>query len=106
MKRLMPLAVIAAALAACTTPPPQSGPAPAVNVVTNVHPYRPGNGVVQSVSATPVAAAAAGSSTAQPMQRLEIKMDNGTIQYVDTPSREFTKGMRVSLSEDRYIKKQ
>ena len=104
MTRLIPLAVIAAALAACTTPPPQSGPAPGVKVVTNVHPYVPGNGVVQSVSAAPVATASAGS-TSEPMQRLEIKMDNGTIQYVDTSSREFTKGTRVSLSQDRFIKK-
>lgn len=103
MNRLIPLAVLAAALAACSTPPPQSGPAPGVKVVTNVHPYVPGNGVVQSVSATPVAAGAGSSS--EPLQRLEIKMDNGTIQYVDTSSREFTKGTRVSLSQDRFIKK-
>jgi hypothetical protein len=56
------------------------------------------------VNPTPASSAATGG-TAQPMQRLEIKMDNGTVQYVDTPSREFTKGMRVSLSEDRHIKK-
>lgn len=106
MKRLMPLAVIVAALGACSTPPQTGGPAtPAVNVVTNVHPYHPGNGVVQSVSAAPVATAGAGSS-AEPMQRLEIKMDNGAIQYVDTTSREFTKGTRVTLTENRYIKKQ
>ena len=105
MKRLMPLAVIAAALAACSTPPQTGGPTPAVNVVTNVHPYRPGSGVVQSVSAAPVATAGTGSS-AEPMQRLEIKMDNGPIQYVDTTSREFTKGTRVQLTENRYIKKQ
>ena len=39
------------------------------------------------------------------MQRLEIRMDNGMVQYVDTPSGEFTKGMRVSLTEDHVIRK-
>ena len=42
---------------------------------------------------------------AEPMQRLEIKMDNGKIQYVDVPSREFTRGTRVTLTEDRLIRR-
>jgi hypothetical protein len=39
------------------------------------------------------------------MQRLEVKMDNGKVQYIDTPSRDFTKGMRITLTPDRYIKR-
>jgi hypothetical protein len=50
------------------------------------------------------ASASAGAS-AGPMQRLEIKMDDGTIQYVDTPSRDFPRGTRIVLTEDRYIKR-
>ena len=101
----VPLSLLAlATLSACTTPPPTGGPAVAApNVVTNVHPYRAGNGVVQAVMPTP-AVAGAGSS-AEPMQRLEIKMDDGRIQYVDTASRDFTKGMRVQLTEDKLISK-
>ena len=55
MTRTLPLAVIAvAALAGCQTPPQTGGPTqPAPNVVTNVHPYSAGNGVVQSVSPAP-----------------------------------------------------
>ena len=102
MTKLMPLAVVAAiaTLGACSTPPPAGGPP---NIVTNVHPYKAGNGVVQSVSATPVMAGAGSSS--EPLQRLEIKMDSGSIQYVDTPSREFTKGTRITLTEDKLIKR-
>ena len=102
MPKLLPLAVIAtaAALGACSTPPQQ----PAPRIVTNVIPYAPGNGVVQAVFAAPPGQAPA-SSSAEPMARLEIKMDNGKIQYVDTPSREFTRGSRVQLTEDRLIKK-
>jgi len=109
MTRLAPFAVIAlaavATLSGCSTQPTtQATP----TIVTNVHPYKAGNGVVQSVFATPVFAApamASAGSSAQGLQRLEIKMDSGTVQYVDTPSREFSRGTRVSLSEDHIIRK-
>jgi hypothetical protein len=105
MTRTLPLAaIVVAALAACQTPPQTGGPAqPAPNIVTNVHPYSAGNGVVQSVSPAPSMAAAGGSS--EPLQRLEIKMDNGSVQYVDTPSRDFAKGQRVTLTEDKLIRR-
>ena len=95
------LAVIAV-LGACAAPPQQGGPAFPKPVVTNVHPYYPGTGVVQSVMPAPAMAASAGSS-AEPMQRLEIKMDNGVIQYVDTASRDFRRGTRVRLTEDKVL---
>ena len=105
MTRTLPLAVLAvAALAACQTPPQTGGPSqPMPNLVTNVHPYTAGNGVVQSVNAAPSMAAA--GSSGEPLQRLEIKMDNGTVQYVDTPSRDFSKGQRVTLTEDKVIRR-
>lgn len=103
MIRLISLALIAAVLAACSTP----RQAPAPRIVTIEHPYIAGTGVIQSVVPTPVAATAAAgtSSPTEPMQRLEVKMDNGKVQYVDTPSRDFTKGMRITLTPDRYIKR-
>ena len=120
MKRLVPLAVAALAIGAGSAPPQTGGPAAKPNIVTNVHPYTAGNGTIQSVSPAPAVnvSASAGSSSASagsspasagsssgPLQRLEIKMDNGSIQYVDTPSRDFKKGMRVNLSPDRFIKR-
>jgi hypothetical protein len=104
MPKLLPLVVIAttAALAACSSAPPQQ---PAPRIVTNVIPYTPGNGVVQAVYAAPAGQPITPPSSAEPMARLEIKMDNGKIQYVDTPSREFTRGSRVQLTEDRLIKR-
>lgn len=96
--------VAAAALGACSTQPQQSGASqPGPKVVGNVHPYTAGQGTVTAVVPSPNSAAAGG--TAQPMQRLEIKMDNGTVQYVDTASKEFTKGTRVVLSQDKLIRK-
>lgn len=98
MSRSIALAVVAlAGLAACTTPPPQASSQP--TLVTNVIPYRAGTGVVQNVSPAPVSAAAGGTT----LQRLEIRMSDGTIQYIDAPSGHFTKGMRVQLSEDKRI---
>jgi hypothetical protein len=100
-----PLSLLAlVTLSSCTTPPPQTGaPQAAPNIVTHVHPYQAGSGVVQAVMAAPLMAGA--GSSAEPMQRLEIKMDDGKIQYVDTASREFGKGTRVQLTEDKLIKK-
>lgn len=101
----VPLSLLAlATLSACSTPPQTGGPSQAApNIVPHVHPYRAGTGVVQAVMPTPVAAGAGAS--AEPMQRLEIKMDDGRIQYVDTSSRELTKGTRVQLTEDKLIRK-
>jgi hypothetical protein len=91
MKRLVPF-LIAAALAGCQSTTPAQKP-----IQPNVMAYQPGSGVVQRVFPTP-------ASTN--LQRLEVKMDNGAVQYVDTDSREFQRGMRVALSEDRQIRKQ
>jgi len=101
MAKLTPYALAAIALlGACSTTPPQPT---TPNIVTNVTPMRPGTGVVQAVMPQPVfAGAAAGSS--EPMRRLEIKMGDGKVQYIDTKS-EISKGDRVQLSEDGIIRK-
>ena len=74
------------------------------NITTIVHPLRAGTGVVQAVMPAPVmVSASAGSS--EPMQRLEIKMSDGKMQYVDTRSREIAKGDRIQLGADGIIRK-
>jgi len=105
VKLALPLSIAAvAALGACSTPPQAGAPSqPMPNIVTHVHPYAAGSGVVQQVMPAPTMAGAGSSS--EPLQRLEIRMDNGTIQYVDTPSREFTRGTRITLTEDRLIRR-
>jgi hypothetical protein len=90
MKRFIPCLVIA--LAGCG-----SNPVPEKAIQPNVMTYQPGSGVVQRVFPTPASAN---------MNRLEVKMDNGTVQYVDTDSRDFQRGTRIALSEDRQIRKQ
>lgn len=102
MAKLTPFALAAIALlGACSNTPPRST---APTIATIVHPLRAGDGVVQAVMPAPtMLSASAGSSAA--MQRLEIKMSDGRIQYVDTPSREIAKGDRVQLGQDGIIRK-
>lgn len=100
--KLTPFALAAVAvLGACSmmSPPPAST---TPNIVTNMNPLRPGTGVVQSVTPTPTMSTST-ASTSGPLQRLEIKMADGRMQYVDTPSREIAKGDRVQLSGDNVI---
>lgn len=54
-----------------------------------------GSGVVQSV--TPAA------STDTGLKRIGIRMDDGRILYVDTPSPDFTVGTAVQLTDDQQI---
>jgi hypothetical protein len=107
---LIALSVVAVfALGACATrttaPTPQqsAATAPMPKVATTVHPYTPGLGTVTAVMPTPGSAAAGGTAATQ---RLEIKMDNGAVQFVDVAGKDFEKGNRVVLTQDKLIRKQ
>jgi hypothetical protein len=125
----------AAGIAACTSPssPQQPISATAAPIVPQKVAYHPGTGVIQNVLLypAPLGSATGGTATGatghvasttaneQPeprvgvpssstgrLVRLAIKMDSGgDIQYVDTDSSQFTKGMRVELTPDGMIKK-
>ncbi len=118
------LAAVAAALGACSTPEPATpapapvvvAPAPAAPVVVAPAPgtvvaqpstvtvaptaMLTGFGRVESI--TPLSSAAAGGRTAR---RMGLRMDNGTVQYIDTPA-DLAIGDRVEITSDGYIKKQ
>lgn len=108
----VPLTILAAAvLAACTSPGPNN-PASAT-IATQQMPYWAGSGVVQSRTAAPAAMASSGNSvsaasTAAPsgnLYRLGIRMDNGRMMYVDTPSTDIPVGTRVQITENYEIKR-
>ena len=102
MSKLIPFALAAIALlGACSTTPSQS----TASINTIVHPLRPGTGVVQAVMPAPVMKSAAAGSSSEPLQRLEVKMNDGRVQYIDTPSREIAKGDRIQLGQDGIIRK-
>jgi len=115
---ILPVSVFAVALlGACGS----RQPAPIVVV-----PPSPPAAVVTSPQAAPVAAAAAsirpgfvriermspvattastGSSAPSAMNRLNIRMDEGTLQLVDTPSAGLQVGDRVELTREGYIRR-
>ena len=61
---------------------------------------RPGMGRVEAVMAS---SAAAGGTVASSAYRLHIRMDDGTIQYVDQASGDFRVGDRVEITRDGRI---
>jgi hypothetical protein len=87
--------------AVVTTPPPAVVTTPSPTVVVSATPVRPGFGRVESIAATPSSAAAAGGTT---MRRLSIKMEDGTLQLVDTPAGNIAIGDRVELTSDGRIR--
>ena len=120
MRLAFAVPVVAALLAAgCTSPGPNNRASTSVAPVAQPVPYWAGTGVVQTVTPAPAPLAAAGGATAAQsrnpsatttpatsgMYRLGIRMDNGRMMYVDTPSADFSPGTRVQLSENNEIRK-
>ena len=105
------LSLAAATLAGCAGNEPSvsstSGLDKRQNIVAQQMPYKAGTGVVQTWAAAPSPAAGA-SGRVDPgagTLRMAIKMDDGTVQYVDTDSRDFPIGTRVELTPDHIIKR-
>jgi hypothetical protein len=85
-------------------PPPQVIAAPAQSpAVVQSSVLRPGFGRIQTVSGAPTASA--GATAGSGMQRLGIRMDDGSMQYVDTASTGLSVGDRVELTSEGYIRR-
>ena len=85
---------------------PQSAPAPAPSapVANAAASIRPGFGRIESMS--PVATtASSGSSAPSAMNRLNVRMDEGSLQLIDTPSAGLQVGDRVELTREGYIRR-
>jgi hypothetical protein len=83
---------------------PAAAPAPAVPVASAVTALRPGFGRIESLSPAPSASGGATASTSA-MNRLRIKMDDGSMQTLDTPSNGLAIGDRVELTREGYIRR-
>ncbi len=100
------LAIVAFALAACAS----TAPSTSQRVATTEMPYRAGQGeVIAAMQARPPISAAAGgtatpASTPPANYRLAIRMDDGSVQYVDTDAAEIAVGSRVELGPDHTIR--
>ena len=112
-KLYFPLSLAAVAvLGACTTSSPVApAPAPVVvapaPVATAPAPgvitpsaIRPGFGRVETITALQPTAGAGGTT----MRRFGIKMEDGTVQYVDSVGTGISVGERVELTRDGHVK--
>jgi hypothetical protein len=63
---------------------------------------RAGIGRIESLSATP--SAGAGTTAPSAMRRYGIKMEDGSMQYVDSDAPNLAIGERVQLTSDGYIR--
>ncbi len=95
-----PAPVVTAPAGTVVVPPVVQAPQVAVPQTIAL---RPGTGRIESISAIPsMGSASAGASSAN--RRLAVKMDDGTLQYVDTDARNLAIGDRVQFTADGYIK--
>ena len=110
-KLAIPLALGAVALVAACAHRAAPAPAPVVVVpqqapavvVAQPVALRAGFGRVESVSAAP-ASSGAGSTAPGALRRLGIRMEDGTVQYVDSDAPNVSVGDRVQLTADGYIR--
>ena len=85
------------------TAPPAAAPAPAAPVANQVAAIRPGFGRIESMS--PVQSASAGGTVPTAMNRLGIRMEDGSMQVIDTASPGLAVGDRVELTREGYIRR-
>ena len=103
--RSLALALLACALAACSTY--QGGASPEATIVAPSN-FRAGSGVISSVAvlrnANKNAAAAGDGKKPDPnLYRVALQMDNGGFQTVDIDSAAFMAGQAVELTNDGRI---
>ena len=79
--------------------PQAAAPAPVVQAPA----LRTGFGRIETVTAATTASA--GGTVPSTMQRLGIRMDDGSMQYVDTASTGLRVGDRVELTREGYIRR-
>lgn len=107
MLRMIPIALFAATIVGCeTTSPPQQSRAP---VALQSTPLQAGTGVITQVFPAPPNAGPVGGDSGMRYQRLQIRMDSGTSQFVDVPITEaigeFGRGMRVQITDNAQIRR-
>ena len=79
---------------------PQTVPAPPVVQTATL---RPGFGRIETIAAAPTASAGATAPSAS--QRLGIRMDDGSMQMVDTSATGLSVGDRVELTREGYLRR-
>jgi hypothetical protein len=78
---------------------PQPGASAAVVVPPAPAPLRAGFGRVESITPIPVAAAGGGTANSA-NRRIGLRMDDGSLQYLDTTASPLSVGDRVEITSD------
>jgi hypothetical protein len=106
-------AASALGLAACASPETDRRVSASAPDMGQTVPYRSGSGTVVSVSKAPAPmtsvasasdSATAGASAPETWYRLGVRMEDGSMQYIDTNSTEFPVGTRIQLTPERLIR--
>jgi hypothetical protein len=92
-----PAPVVTAPPATVVVPPTAVAPA----VVPTPTAIRAGYGRIESINGVSPSAAAGGAS----VRRFGIKMDDGTVQYVDTTAQGYSIGERIELTREGHIRR-
>lgn len=99
--------VVTAPAATTATAPtvivPSAGSAPVVVASPAPQPLRAGTGRIAQIINLP-ASAAAGSSVPGATKRITIRMDDGSLQYLDTAATDIAVDERVSITNDGVMK--
>ncbi len=82
---------------------PQAGTGAIVVAPAAAAPLRAGTGRIDSMLDLPPSAAA-GSTVPNANKRVGIRMDDGTLQYLDTAASDLAVGDRVSITSDGYMR--
>jgi hypothetical protein len=82
---------------------PQAGTGAVLVTPVATGPLRAGYGRIDSIIDL-APSAAAGSSVPNANKRVGIRMDDGTLQYLDTAANDLAVGDRVSITSDGYMR--
>ena len=100
---VVPPAVSVPSAAAPTVVVPQAGAVPVVVAPMAAQPLRAGTGRLEQIIDLP-AAAAAGSTVPGANKRVTIRMDDGSLQYLDTAATGLALGDRVAITSDGFMR--
>ena len=95
-----PAPVVVAPAPVVTAPPATVVVQPSAAPVVVPTAMRAGFGRIESITPMQPSAATGGST----MRRLGIRMEDGTVQYVDTAAQGLSTGDRIELTADGHIK--
>jgi hypothetical protein len=92
--------------AVIVTPPATVAAAPGTVVSATAPALRPGVGRIESVSAVPqFGSASEGSTRASATRRIGVRMDDGTVQFLDSDAPALDVGNRIEITPDGFIRR-